>query len=167
MTKSFLTLHSDPVEGAPIDAADNYRRCHACGDWVEFSDLGSVLDHARPLPYPAIKRMKQQLQLLIYTILADDMPIAALEATGSDARELCKERWFIEELSQLKRMGKPLYQPGVHLRARVATEENGSNTTRKPVRQRHRRRSCSSIWWTWTASRKKTPLSVHPISRNL
>jgi hypothetical protein len=67
--------------------------------------------------------MKQQRQSLIYTILADDMPIAAIEATGPEARELCKERWSIEELTQLKWMGQPLYRPGVHLRARAATED--------------------------------------------
>ena len=67
--------------------------------------------------------MKRQLQSLVYTILAEEVPIAALEATGSEARELCKETWFLEELSSLKRMGEPLYRPGVHIRARVATED--------------------------------------------
>ena len=46
--------------------------------------------------------MKPKPQALIYTILADDKPIAALEANATEARELLKERWFRQELSRLK-----------------------------------------------------------------
>jgi hypothetical protein len=60
---------------------------------------------------------------IIYTILADDKPVAALEATGVEARELLKERWFAEELAALKVDGEPLYKNGTKLRARPATEE--------------------------------------------
>ena len=49
--------------------------------------------------------------------------MAALEATGPEARELLKERWFLEELGALKIRGEPLYKPGMRLRARPATEE--------------------------------------------
>jgi hypothetical protein len=66
--------------------------------------------------------MKHKPQALIYTILADDVPILAIEATRTEARELCSEVWFLEELSLLKWKGEPLYKPGVHLRARPATE---------------------------------------------
>jgi hypothetical protein len=88
--------------------------------------------------------MKQQRQSLIYTILADDMPIAAIEATGPEARELCKERWFIEELTQLKWMGQPLY-PGSISELGQLLRMNGSYTTKKPARLKHLKTSCSSI----------------------
>ena len=67
--------------------------------------------------------MKPKPQALIYTILADDQPIVAIEATGTKARELCKEEWFREELSLMKWKGEPLYNLGIQLRARPATEE--------------------------------------------
>ena len=55
--------------------------------------------------------MKPKPQSLIYTILADDKPVAALESSGSEARELLKERWFLQELTALKVDGEPIYQP--------------------------------------------------------
>jgi hypothetical protein len=60
---------------------------------------------------------------LIYTILADDKPVAALEASGPEARELLRERWFLHELSALKVDGEPIYRVGTRLRARPATED--------------------------------------------
>lgn len=60
---------------------------------------------------------------LIYTILADDKAVAALEATATEARELIRERWFLFELSELKVDGEPLYKSGTQLRARPATED--------------------------------------------
>jgi hypothetical protein len=42
---------------------------------------------------------------------------------GTDARELCKEEWFLEELSLLNSDGEPLFKPGMSLRARASTEE--------------------------------------------
>jgi hypothetical protein len=60
---------------------------------------------------------------LIYTILADDMPVAALEASGPEARELLKEPWFLKELAALKVDGEPIYKPVTRLRARPATED--------------------------------------------
>ena len=71
----------------------------------------------------SIWNMKPKPQALIYTILADDQPIVAIEATGTEARELCKEDWFREELSLMKWKGEPLYNLGIQLRARPATEE--------------------------------------------
>ena len=35
--------------------------------------------------------MKPKSQVLIYTILADDKPVAALEASGPEAREILSE----------------------------------------------------------------------------
>jgi hypothetical protein len=67
--------------------------------------------------------MKPQSQALIYTILADDKPVAALEASGPEARELLRERWFLHELSSLKVGGEPIYKAETRLRARPATED--------------------------------------------
>jgi hypothetical protein len=39
---------------SPVDAANNHIRCFECGGWIDVSDLGSVTDHAGPLPHPAI-----------------------------------------------------------------------------------------------------------------
>jgi hypothetical protein len=62
-------------------------------------------------------------QAVIYTILIDDRPVVALAARRSEAIELCKEEWFLEELSRLKSNGEPLYRPQMRLRARASTEE--------------------------------------------
>ena len=70
--------------------------------------------------------MKPKPQAIIYTILADDKPVAALEATGTEARELLKERWFLQEWSALKVDGEPIYKTGTRLRARPATEDEWS-----------------------------------------
>jgi hypothetical protein len=67
--------------------------------------------------------MKPQPLKIIYTILADDKPVAAIEATGVEARELLKERWFVTELSALKVDGEPIYKPMTRLRVRPATED--------------------------------------------
>jgi hypothetical protein len=62
-------------------------------------------------------------QAVIYTILIDDSPIVALAARRSEAIELCKEEWFLKELSRLKSNGEPLYRSGMRLRARASTED--------------------------------------------
>lgn len=67
--------------------------------------------------------MKPKSQALIYTVLADDKPVVALEASGPETRELVKEPWFLEELSALKADGAPIYKPGTRLRARPAAED--------------------------------------------
>lgn len=64
--------------------------------------------------------MKPKIQTLIYTMLADDKPVAALEAAGPEVRELLKERWFLDELGALTVGGEPPYKPGTRLRARYA-----------------------------------------------
>jgi hypothetical protein len=66
--------------------------------------------------------MKQEPKGLVYTILAGEKPIVALEASGREAGELCKEEWFRDELSALKSNGEPLYGAGIKLRARPAVE---------------------------------------------
>ena len=67
--------------------------------------------------------MKREPQGLIYTILIEDKAMVALQARGAEARELCKEEWFRDELSRLKSNGEPLYRPGLRVRARPATED--------------------------------------------
>ena len=67
--------------------------------------------------------MKREPRALIYTILIEDKPIVAIEAGRSEARELCKEEWFLEDLSRLRSNGEPLFKPGLRIRARPATED--------------------------------------------
>ena len=73
-----------------------------------------------PGPFPIRRSISRSKS---FTILADDKPIAALEATGTKARELLKELWFLQELSELKVGGELIYKTGTRLRARPATEE--------------------------------------------
>jgi hypothetical protein len=40
--------------------------------------------------------VKAQTQTIIYTILAGDKPVAAQQATGTQARKLLKEKCFME-----------------------------------------------------------------------
>jgi hypothetical protein len=40
-----------------VDAADSHIRCPECGGWIDLSDRGAVVDHSRPLPHPAIRRI--------------------------------------------------------------------------------------------------------------
>ena len=37
----------------PIDEAEHFFKCEACGGWIDMRDLGAVLDHEEPLPHPA------------------------------------------------------------------------------------------------------------------
>ena len=67
--------------------------------------------------------MKPPPVKIIYTILADDRPIAAIEATGIEARQLLRERWFAEELASLKVGGEPIYKSSTRLRTRASTED--------------------------------------------
>ena len=67
--------------------------------------------------------MKGEPKGLIYTILIEDKAMVALQTRGFEARGLCKEEWFLEELSRLKSNGEPLYRPGLRIRARPSTEE--------------------------------------------
>ena len=66
--------------------------------------------------------MKPAPEELIYTILANDRPVVALEARRYAARKLCKDGWFRNELSTMKFKGEPLVSPGSRLRARPAVE---------------------------------------------
>ena len=52
--------------------------------------------------------MKRAPTGLVYTILVDGKPIVALEASGREAAELCKEEWFRAELSALNSNGVPI-----------------------------------------------------------
>jgi hypothetical protein len=67
--------------------------------------------------------MKQEPKGLIYTITVGNQPIVALEASGREAGQLCKEEWFKSELAALKSDGEPVCGSALRLRARPATEE--------------------------------------------
>ena len=67
--------------------------------------------------------MKRAPTRLIYTILADDRPIVAFEASGREAAGLCKEKWFRAELSALNSNGGPICRTGSKLQTRLAIEE--------------------------------------------
>lgn len=67
--------------------------------------------------------MKPNVKALIYTILADDKPVAVLEASAAEVRDLIKKRWLVAELATLKVDGQPLYRRGTRLRVRPAFEE--------------------------------------------
>jgi hypothetical protein len=71
--------------------------------------------------------MKQEPKGLIYTILAGEKPIVALEASGREAGQLCKEEWFRSEMAELRSSGDPVCVPGSKLRARPATEDERSS----------------------------------------
>lgn len=43
--------------------------------------------------------MTRQAQALIYTILIEDKAVVAIEARGPEARQLCNDERFLEELS--------------------------------------------------------------------
>jgi hypothetical protein len=45
---------NERLRDSPDVAADNHVRCPQCRGWIDVSDLGSVTDHAGPLPHPAI-----------------------------------------------------------------------------------------------------------------
>lgn len=38
--------------GPPVDEAEHFYQCKACGAWVDKRDLGMVFDHEGPLPHP-------------------------------------------------------------------------------------------------------------------
>jgi hypothetical protein len=41
------------VADQPKTDAEHFIRCPACGGWIDYRDLGHVLDHEGPLPHPA------------------------------------------------------------------------------------------------------------------
>jgi hypothetical protein len=45
---------AERLRRSPCEAADNNVKCKECGGWSDVSELGSVTDHAGPLPHPAI-----------------------------------------------------------------------------------------------------------------
>ena len=36
----------------PMDEAQHFIKCEACGAWIDCRDLGMVRDHEGPLPHP-------------------------------------------------------------------------------------------------------------------
>jgi len=90
--------------------------------------------------------MKPKLQPIIYTILVDEMALAAFEATATEARELLKERWFFMELSELKVAGEPVYNSGARLRVRPATEDEWAAYEPGMRKRRGHRRFCLGLF---------------------
>ena len=37
----------------PVDEAEHFMRCPACGGWMDCRDLAQILEHEGPLPHPA------------------------------------------------------------------------------------------------------------------
>lgn len=69
--------------------------------------------------FKASKRRK----IPLIGVVTDDKPVAAIEASGPEVRELLKEQWFLEELSTLTVDAEPIYKPVTRLRVRPATED--------------------------------------------
>ena len=46
------TVSGKRVGVQPIDEAEHFFKCEACGGWFGMRDLGAVLDHEEPLPHP-------------------------------------------------------------------------------------------------------------------
>ena len=39
------------VGAQPVDEAEHFHKCEACGGWFDMRDLGAVLDYEDPLPH--------------------------------------------------------------------------------------------------------------------
>lgn len=40
-------------QGPPVNEAEHFIRCGACGGWIDCRDLGQVFKHEGPLPHPS------------------------------------------------------------------------------------------------------------------
>jgi hypothetical protein len=40
-----------PLNKPPVDEAEHFEKCPACGGWMDLRDLGEVFAHERPLPH--------------------------------------------------------------------------------------------------------------------
>ena len=57
----------------------------------------------------------------VFAIEVGGTPVVAFEASGQrQARELCREAWFLDELVLLKSNGRPVYTNGSSLKVRSA-----------------------------------------------
>ena len=74
--------------------------------------------------------MKPNVKALIYTILADDKPVAVLEASAGEARDLIKKRWLVAELTALKVDGHRCIGEAPGCACVPHSKRNGSSTTR-------------------------------------
>jgi hypothetical protein len=43
------TIIGKRVGAQPVDEAEHFHKCEACGGWFDMRDLGAVLDHEEPL----------------------------------------------------------------------------------------------------------------------
>ena len=44
--------------GPPLNEAEHFWRCEACGGYFDMRDLGAVFDHEGPLPHPVEDRQQ-------------------------------------------------------------------------------------------------------------
>ncbi len=54
-TKARLILRGRYIgkpHGPPVDEAEHFIKCAACGAWIDCRDLGAVFDHEGPMPHP-------------------------------------------------------------------------------------------------------------------
>jgi hypothetical protein len=81
--------------------------------------------------------------------LIEDKPVVAIEARGSEARELCKEEWFLEELSLFKSNGENRsIGPGCEYVLGRPPKRSGSGTTEHAAPMTIRKIWCSFILWS-------------------
>ncbi len=52
------TVIGERIGAQPIDEAEHFWRCEACGGYFDMRDLGAVLDHEEPLPHPACDQVQ-------------------------------------------------------------------------------------------------------------
>jgi len=86
---------------------------------------------------------------LIYSILIEDKAVIALEAGASEARGLCKEEWFLEDLSRLRSMANRSLGPGCEYALGRPPKRSGSSTTKHAARLTMRTTSYSFVWRIW------------------
>jgi hypothetical protein len=79
----------------------------------------------RPSPlYVLIRDVKPQLPGAYFTIEVDGRPTIVFHAERlAHARELAREKWLRDDLSELRSNGEPLCTPTSKMTARVATAE--------------------------------------------
>ena len=81
-----------------------------------------ILDAMRPIGdmYPKVSPTYSR----VFTLEVDGHPIVAFEASrSSEAQQLCKEKWLLDDLAILKSGGAPLRAAQSKLSVRPATSE--------------------------------------------
>jgi hypothetical protein len=117
--------------------------------------------------------MKQQASSLIYTILADDKPVAALESSAPEARELLKESWSLKNCLRSKLTVNRSTNPGPGYEPGRPPKKSGLYTIKSARHRKMRMRSCSFTSSTWIRRQEKAAADwgsdglLRLLSRNL